>query len=228
MNATEGLHNNPRAVKAKIELRRNVLTQIQPASVFDGFAGRGEMYRGAWHEAAEYCGCDLTWRPSDPGRRFAADNRRVLRSIDLSRFNVFDFDAFGAPWEQMIILAAKRSWAPGERGAVVLTDGSSGKSKFGGSSHAIAELGGFKRTSGLAPGQEASRAQQSIALTAWCRRAGVAPVRMWQAESLTSGKGSQRMLYTAVVFCGVAQMGRPGRNEKASGIALGTWAGKPS
>jgi hypothetical protein len=191
------VHNGSLGMAAKAELRRRVLEHVQPASVFDGFAGRGEMYWAAWHDAPAYIGCDLTWELTDPGRRFAADNRRVLRSIDLQQFSVFDFDAFDSPWEQMVILAARRKWAPGERGAVVLTDGTSLKGRFGGADKALALLCGIKRLSGLAPTDASSKAQQSIALTAWCRRACVTPLKLWKAEGR-----SERMVYTALVFEG--------------------------
>lgn len=224
--AHEKVHNGGRGMKAKIELRRHVLEHISPARVFDGFAGRGEMFRACWSATQFYVGCDLTWTITDPGRRFAVDNRRVLRSIDLQQFNVFDFDAFGCPWEQMVILAARRSWGAGERGAVVLTDGTSLKGRFGGASAGLKNLCGLHKNIGLAPSDASSKAQQSIAMTEWCRRANVKPIRLWRAEGNSTGKGGERMVYTAMVFEG--QIGRPGRNEKASGIALGTWDGKPS
>ena len=65
------------------------------------------MWREVWHEAAAYVGCDLKWY-RDERLAYVADNRRVLRAIDLKPFNVFDFDAWGAPWEQVLILIARR------------------------------------------------------------------------------------------------------------------------
>jgi hypothetical protein len=44
---------------------------------------------------------------------FCADNTRVLRAIDLSRFSIFDFDAYGSPWVQAVILADRRRVARG-------------------------------------------------------------------------------------------------------------------
>src|SRR5262249_50784150 len=38
-------------------------------------------------------------------------------------FTVFDFDAYGSPWDQFTILAARRRLQPGERLGIVLTDG---------------------------------------------------------------------------------------------------------
>ncbi|HVH77139.1 MAG TPA: hypothetical protein VM755_19655 [Stellaceae bacterium] len=47
-----------------------------------------------------------------------------MRAIDLAPFNLFDFDAWGSPWEHVAILCARRPVQPGERIGLVLTDGS--------------------------------------------------------------------------------------------------------
>lgn len=109
--------------KAKAEIRRNVLNTVGPsARVFDAFAGPGLMYREVWKDAAGYVGCDERWY-RDERVCYVADNRRVMRCIDLSAFAIFDLDAFGSPWEQAMILCARRKIGPGERIGVVLTQG---------------------------------------------------------------------------------------------------------
>lgn len=188
-----GAHN------AKIRMRRNVLESVEPARVFDGFCGLGEMWRGAWCDAAEYLGCDeRTWTPDEPHRRVVCDNKLALRALDLSRFNVFDFDAYGSPWDQMLILSHRRNWSPGERGAVVLTDGSSMKLRYGQMPRSLAMLAGT--TTDKAATDADSDAIQRIALTRWLARCGLTPLRQWVAQGRGSGKGGQRMTYTAVVF----------------------------
>jgi hypothetical protein len=108
---------------AKIEIRRNVLDAVgRPARVFDAYAGAGELHAAVWHQADSYTGCDEKWF-NDARRMFVADNRRVLRAIDLAAFNIFDLDAYGSPWEQAIIIAARRKIAPGERLGLVITEG---------------------------------------------------------------------------------------------------------
>jgi hypothetical protein len=110
--------------RAKIEIRQNVLAAITPARavVFDAFAGTGVMWAEVWRQAADYVGCDERWH-ADARCCFVADNRRVMRCIDLSRFTVFDFDAYGSPWEQAMILAARRQLTPGERIGLAITEG---------------------------------------------------------------------------------------------------------
>ena len=116
-NATHGF-------ATKVQLRRSVLAALTPAAavVFDAFAGEGKMYEAVWKDAAGYVGCDERWH-NDDRCCFVGDNHRVLRAIDLAPFTVFDFDAYGSPWDQLTIVAARRRLAPGDRLGLLLTDG---------------------------------------------------------------------------------------------------------
>lgn len=198
--SSRNTYNRPNAVAAKIQIRRNVLDAVKPAHVFDAFCGpTGEMWWDVWSQADSYVGCDTEFLLTDPRKRFVADNRRVLRSIDLQAFNVFDFDAFGSPWEQMLILAARRTWAPGERGAVVLTHGSGMRLGFGKMSFAFAKaLGRESLTTSPFAGDAMILERDAIRI--WCSRCSVGLLKMWQAES----KRQPKMVYTAIVFEGHA------------------------
>jgi len=116
--------DNAKLAETKIEIRQLLLTALTPprAVVFDAFAGEGQMYRAVWRHAAGYVGCDERWH-NDERRCFVADNRRVMRAIDLAPFTCFDFDAYGSPWDQLTILAARRTLVRGERIALALTEG---------------------------------------------------------------------------------------------------------
>ena len=191
--------NNPSALAAKVKLRLNVLAELNPARVLDCFCGTGQMFDNAWRQAASYTGCDeRPWSPADPVSRFVVDNRRLLRALDLQRFNVFDLDAYGSPWEQMMIIADRRRWAPGERGAVVLTDGSALRLKFGDivPTPALRELLGAE---GAQPGAASAALLLDRAESAWLRRAGVRLVRSWRATR----KGGTEMRYSALVIEGL-------------------------
>jgi hypothetical protein len=52
-----------------------------------------------------------------------ADNRRVMRTVDLALFSIFDLGSFGLPWVQAIIIADRRRVAAGELLGLVLTEG---------------------------------------------------------------------------------------------------------
>jgi hypothetical protein len=132
------------AKKAKVQLRRNVLEAIgrRDAHVFDAFAGAGAMYDAVWHEAASYVGCDTHWH-QDARTCYVADNQRVLRGIDLTRFTIFDLDAYGAPWDQLTLLAARRPIQAGEQIGVVLTEGTWLKTRTGLIPHALRRATGL-------------------------------------------------------------------------------------
>jgi hypothetical protein len=193
-------HSGSLAVSAKVELRQNVLSALPECRVFDAFCGpTGDMYRAAWSQAAHYVGVDTEWACADVRRRYVADTCLVLRAVDLSGYSVFDMDAFGSPWEAAIILSARRRWRAGERGALVLTDGSAGKEKYG---HAVKAL---SQLVGPANHKSVIADRQSAGIYAWCKLAGVTPERVWQARGYSNTRGSQTMFYAAVVFHGATQ-----------------------
>jgi hypothetical protein len=164
--------------------------------VFDAFAGAGEMYRRVWHQAAQYCGCDeAAWMPDDPREAFASlDNRRVLRAIDLSRFNTFDLDAHGSMWEQLYIIAARRPVEPGERIGLTITEGLGLKMNMGGAGKTMAKLAKIKTHMagmGAARNEIIERALAQV-----CTMMHVEIEKRWQAQG---NKGS-RVAYVGMVL----------------------------
>jgi hypothetical protein len=143
-------NNHPASRDAKIALRAAVLDAIgeDQARVFDAFAGEGQMHAAVWHRAASYTGCDLEFYRDDR-LAFVADNLRVLRAVDLGQFNVFDLDAYGSPWHQALIVAARRPVEPGETIGLILTEGSGLTIKMSGMPTALRILTGFKGMPGL-------------------------------------------------------------------------------
>jgi hypothetical protein len=188
--------NHPASREAKIELRTHVLEHVDPAHVFDAFCGTGEMHRSVWKDAASYVGCDQrSWARTHPPRYVGA-NQLVMRSIDLQRFNVFDLDAYGSPWEQVAILLGRRTWAPGERGGLILTDGSSLKLRWGGIPNAMAWVAGLDST--RSPASTCGVTDlMAMALAGFVKKANLNVLRMWQAEGVNA-----RVYYTSIVFEG--------------------------
>lgn len=190
--------NNPHAIKAKADLRQRVLDAVgRPAGVFDAFAGSGQMFSAVWRQADHYVGCDLKWI-RDGRLMFAADNRRVLRAIDLDPFRVVDLDSYGSPWEQAIIVADRRRVAPGELFGLVLTEGAGLAYKANVMPAAIRVLTGLK------PGIVGlGRKQDSIidrAIAGLVKRMRCTVVKRWQADA---GKGGTSMKYIGLVLKGV-------------------------
>lgn len=190
-------NNHPKTFRAKVEIRERVLESLgaSNAAVFDAFAGEGQMHRAVWRRAAAYVGCDQVWY-RDERTAFVADNRRVLRAIDLAPFNIFDLDAYGSPWEQALIVAARRPLASGEKVGVVLTEGSGLAIKMGNLPGALAMITGIRaQMAGL------NRSHDEIigkAIWGIARRMGGAPVKRWQAK----GKTGASVVYVGVVIEG--------------------------
>lgn len=196
LKGTKKVRNHPKGKAAKEAIRRNVLDAIgRQAHVLDAFAGSGQMHAAVWYEAAGYIGCDKAWC-RDKRLAFVADNRRVLRAIDLTPFTIFDLDAFGSPWEQAIIIADRRPVKPGERVGMILTEGSGLTMKQGGLPLAICELTGMRRRmAGL------SRWQDDVinrAIDGLAKRMRCTIERRWQAER----KAGAAMRYIGLVLCG--------------------------
>jgi hypothetical protein len=127
---------------------------------------------------------------------FAADNRRVLRAIDLAPFNVFDLDAYGSPWEQAIIIADRRRVAPGEMFGLVITEGAGLSYKANVVPTAIAALTGLRRgVVGLAKKQDAVIDRAIVGLA---RRMSCGIRHRWQAE----GRTGTSMRYIGLVLQG--------------------------
>ena len=187
--------STPAARAAKVTIRDNVLRSIGAAraQVFDAFAGAGEMHDAVWAGAASYVGCDLQFYRDDR-MAFVADNLRVLRAIDLSPFNVFDFDAYGSPWEQCVILAARRPLEPGERLGLVLTEGSGLDMRLRGLPGVMAHLAGMHpHASGASRSPDEIIDRCIVGLT---RRMQATVERRWQA----TGKSGTAMRYIGLVL----------------------------
>jgi hypothetical protein len=190
------IDNAKGAKKAKVQLRQHLLEVLGPANthVFDAFAGAGLLYDAVWHQAATYVGCDSRWH-QDARTAYVADNQRVLRAIDLAAFNCFDFDAYGAPWDQLTILAARRPMQPGERLGIVFTEGTWLKTRTGLIPHALRRAAGLKFKTPIlsAEGYDELIAR---ALNGVVERLGGTIVRRWRARGLTPA----RVQYIAVVL----------------------------
>lgn len=182
--------NHPQARAAKITIRQKVLEAIgKDVAVFDAFAGSGEMFSAVWKQAKAYTGCDL--KPQRDSRlMFCADNTRVLRAIDLAKFSIFDFDAYGSPWVQAIILSDRRRVAPGERIGLILTEGAGLGYKFNNVPGAISLLTGLRR--GMVGTGKRHDDIIERAIAGLCRRMSSTVEKRWQADR--SGGGGIRYI----------------------------------
>lgn len=194
--------NSTRGKSAKMTIRQNVADAIgAPLHVFDAFAGAGEIHKAIWKErSASYTGCDL--RQFHDGRRmFVADNRRVLRAIDLAVFNIFDIDAYASPWEQALIITARRKLGAGERIGIIVTEGNGISYRYGVVPHAVSALIGLRHRS--MPGAVMNQRREELQEKIWMAIAGrmhASVERLWKAG------GDLRM---AVAYMGAVLRGNP-------------------
>lgn len=188
--------NHREAIGAKITIRRKVIEFMGNGAVFDAFAGSGQMYNAVWKDAAHYEGCDL--KPQFDSRlMFCADNRRVLRAIDLTQFHIFDLDSYGSPWEQVIIIAARRNLASGERLGLILTEGSGLAFKMNNVAAAISNLTGVRKGAvGMSRKHDEIIERSLLGLS---RRMNCTIEKRWQANS--TGKRAP-MRYIGLVLKG--------------------------
>jgi len=194
-------NTTPAARQAKAELREMALAAIgaDKAHVLDLFAGDGEMYRAVWHKAAEYVGCDKVWY-RDSRTAFVCDNRRALRAIPevrLKEFNIFDLDAHGSPWEQAAILAQRRQLDPGERAAMLLTEGSGLALNMGHIPTGLQFLTRVKE--GAVGGAGAHDELVDMAISTTCRFMRASVEKRWQAK----GRKGSALRYITLVLKGI-------------------------
>lgn len=145
MTAAPKADNHDKALPTKLELRRLALEAVGgPASarVLDLFAGRGQMYRNVWQQAAGYLGNEKEQAKvlAHPAPVHHAKAAQVIVSIDLQPWNIFDVDPYGNPWPELIAIGNRRRLAPGERVAFTITDGTPRLATFGTTVHALARL----------------------------------------------------------------------------------------
>jgi hypothetical protein len=198
-NKRPSLDNAPGAIQAKIDIRRRVLDFLGPdnCTVLDCFAGTGLMYKYVWKGAKGYTGVDERF-VFDRRTAYVADNRILLRAIDLQQFNCVDADAYGSPYEALLIFARRRKVAPGERIGICFTDGTGTKLKFGSLPLAMAELAGVPVNAAGISREWRSILDRTIAGIAKTMRCQI--VKRFEAV----GKTGAKVVYVGLVLEGLA------------------------
>ncbi len=76
----------------KVYLRRKATKGLKELCVLDCFAGENRIWSN--FDCKKYYGIE---KVKGKGKNLNADNERVLKSLDLSKFNVIDLDSYGIP-----------------------------------------------------------------------------------------------------------------------------------
>jgi len=128
MSKFRGVKTNNAKISAKKDIREFVMSQIAKQSVLEVFSGLGEMYDSVWHKADDYQGIDKV-KVFDSRDTLCGDAHKLIRRADVQRFNIFDIDAYGSPYE--ILDYITQTIRPCGDVAFVLTDGTNMDLKLG-------------------------------------------------------------------------------------------------
>ena len=121
MSKFNGTKTDNAKINAKIDLRNNILNLFEEKKVLEVFCGSGEMYRDVWHVADSYTGVDIK-KQFDERNTICGDALKVVSTIDIDNYNIFDIDAYGSPYEVLNVIL-NRYQGGSKRLAFILTDG---------------------------------------------------------------------------------------------------------
>lgn len=101
----------------KVQLRLDCIKNKKIISVLDCFSGTGKLWQSVKNKSK--CKISIVGIEKEPGKNNMAlpgDNLKYLKSIDLSKFDIIDLDAYGIPVAQLNILFDRNY-----KGTVVVT-----------------------------------------------------------------------------------------------------------
>jgi len=101
-----------RSVANKVFLRKEATKHLSRLRILDLFAANNVLWRS--FEKERYYGVDIV---PQKGKNLCADAKQVVRSLDLSEFNVIDCDSYEIPYEICKYLLASGN---AKNGAVVI------------------------------------------------------------------------------------------------------------
>lgn len=114
-------------LSTKVRVRSAALARIgkQKVNVLDAFAGEGIVWNRMKREHPEL---DITVLGIEKRKylnpaTIMGDNRKVMRGLDLTQFDLIDLDAFGCPWEQLTICAEQAPLVPVVATHIIVTLG---------------------------------------------------------------------------------------------------------
>jgi hypothetical protein len=82
-----------------VQLRNEIVNKVGEPKVLDLFAGNNVLW--SFFETKRYYGVE---QQKGKGKNLYADNRRIIKSLDLSDFNIIDCDSYGIPITQIQLL----------------------------------------------------------------------------------------------------------------------------
>lgn len=122
MSKFKGKKTDNAAVKEKESIRLMAFDHIGAVGVVEFFSGSGEMYRSVWSRSKMYLGVDRR-KFFDERNTICGDCSTEARKIDLSKYNVFDIDAYGSPYTVINNILNNQTLKRDRKLFFVVTDG---------------------------------------------------------------------------------------------------------
>lgn len=110
------IYNENSHLPTKVRLRVEALQRIgkDKVHILDAFAGSGTVWRNVQNKLpdVEVVVLGIDKKKYISANVIMGDNRKVMKGLDLSAFDLIDLDAFGCPWEQLAICAESAGQVP--------------------------------------------------------------------------------------------------------------------
>ena len=110
------IYNENSHLPTKVRLRVEALQRIgkDKVHILDAFAGSGTVWRTVQEKLpdVEVIVLGIDKKKYISANVIMGDNRKVMKGLDLSAFDLIDLDAFGCPWEQLAICAESAGQVP--------------------------------------------------------------------------------------------------------------------
>ena len=96
-------------LRTKLRIRKQAIELIgkDSVNVLDAYAGEGVVWNRMRREMPDvkFTTLGIEKRKYLSPSVIMGDNRKVMKGLDLTQFDLIDLDAFGCPWEQLAICA---------------------------------------------------------------------------------------------------------------------------
>ena len=116
-------------LNAKISLRKYFLEKVPDPNILEAFAGEQRELYHACYEGKPVTSLEL----KKVAGTLTIDNKKFIAAADLSKYNFFDLDAYGSPYELMLNIMKKKT---GEY-VIILTEGLDREMAYGSGSKLI-------------------------------------------------------------------------------------------
>jgi hypothetical protein len=143
MSKFNGVKTNNAKVTAKEEIRNKAFNSLNEGhKCLEVFSGAGEMYEKVWHKCIKYKGIDIK-KYFDKRDTICGDAEKIISTLDVSEYNIFDIDSYGSPYTILDIIT--KNTITSNKIAFIITDGCAMDLRMGRVCKGLRELTGITR-----------------------------------------------------------------------------------